>query len=120
VRDGAICYVEFFTSDLERSRRFHEHVFGWEFRAKEGWDAYLFFDTPEGVGGIFKEKPEAITPFGPIVHVQTANIEETLRRVEEAGGAVIIPRTLKSPDDPSQGAFALVEDDVGNRIGLST
>jgi len=120
MQDGSICYVEFFTSDLERSRRFYERAFGWRFHAREGWDAFLFFETPDGIGGMFKRKPEAITPLGPIVHVQCSEIDETIARVEAAGGSVVIPKTAKAADDPSQGSFALVEDDVGNRIGLST
>ncbi len=120
MRDGAICYVEFFTTDLSRSRRFYEQAFGWRFHAREGWEAFLFFEGPEGIGGMFKLKPEAIAPLGPIVHVCASDIDATLRRVEAAGGRVIMPKTPKSLDDPSEGHFALVEDDVGNRIGLST
>jgi len=69
---------------------------------------------------MFKTKPEAITQLGPIVHVRFSDIDATLQRVVAAGGKVIMPKTAKSTDDPSQGHFALVEDDVGNRIGLST
>ncbi|MFC2078107.1 VOC family protein [Candidatus Bipolaricaulota bacterium] len=120
MQDGAICYVEFFTTDLERSRFFYESAFGWRFHAREGWDAFLFFETPDGVGGMFKAKPEAITQLGPIVHVQSSDIGAMLQRVVAAGGKIVMAKTAKSADDPSQGHFALVEDDVGNRIGLST
>jgi len=118
--DGAICYVEFFTSDLKRSERFYAHAFGWRFHAREGWDAFLFFETPEGIGGMFKEKAEAITQLGSIVHVKTSDIDATLDGVVQAGGTIIMSKTEKSPRDPTAGHFALVEDDVGNRIGLST
>jgi len=120
VRNGAICYVEFFTTDLTRSRRFYERAFGWRFYAREGWDAFLFFEGPEGIGGMFKTKPEAVTALGPIVHVRASDIDATLRLVVEAGGRVIMPKTPKSSNDPDEGYFALIEDDVGNRIGLST
>lgn len=120
MHDGAICYVEFFTTDLERSKRFYESAFGWRFHARKGWDAFLFFETPEGIGGMFKAKPEAITQLGPIVHIRSSDIDATLHRVVEASGTVITPKTAKSSRDPAEGYFALVEDDVGNRLGLST
>ena len=120
MRDGSICYVEFFTTSLEQSRRFYERVFRWRFQVRDGWDEFLFFETPEGIGGIFKQKPEAITKLGPIVHVRCSKIEASLRQVVEAGGTVVTDKTPKSADDPAAGYFALVEDNVGNRIGLST
>ncbi len=120
MRDGSICYVEFFTTNLEQSRRFYGQAFGWRFQARAGWDGFLFFEAPQGIGGIFKEKPEAITPLGPIVHVRCSKIEASLRRVVDAGGTVVMDKTPKSSGDPAAGYFALVEDTVGNRIGLST
>jgi predicted enzyme related to lactoylglutathione lyase len=120
VKTGAICYVEFFTSSLEASRTFYEAVFGWSFVTHPGWDEYLFFVPPEGVGGIFKRKPEGITERGPIVHVQCEDINATLRRAQSAGGKVVMARTPKSEGNPEAGFFALIEDNVGNRIGLST
>ncbi len=120
MKTGAICYVEFFTSDLEASRTFYEAVFGWLFVTRPGWDEYLFFAPPEGIGGIFKRKPEGVSVRGPIVHVQCQDIDETLRRARRAGGKVVMARTPKSGGDPEAGFFALIEDNVGNRIGLST
>ncbi len=120
MKTGAICYVEFFTSDLEASRSFYEAVFGWSFVAQSGWDEYLFFAPPEGIGGIFKRKPEGVGACGPIVHLQCRDINATLRKAQRAGGKVIMARTPKSEGNPEAGSFALIEDNVGNRIGLST
>jgi predicted enzyme related to lactoylglutathione lyase len=120
MKDGTVCYIEFFTSSLEKSRLFYERVFGWRFSTEPGLEGVLLFSTPEGIGGLFKKKPGGIGPTGPIVHVKTADIEETLRRVTRAGGRVILPRTPKSGTKVQAGFFALIEDDVGNRVGLST
>jgi predicted enzyme related to lactoylglutathione lyase len=120
MKNGAICYIEFFTTDLEKSRAFYETVFGWSFEAREGWQDFLFFSPAEGIGGMFKRKPEGIGPRGPIVHMTCSDVDRVLRAVEHAGGRVIIPTTPKSSTTPDAGVFALVEDNVGNRLGLST
>jgi len=120
MRDGGICYVEFFTTDLSASKAFYETVFLWSFEAREGWGEFLFFQPPEGIGGMFKQKPEGISERGPIVHMKCTDIDDTLGRIERAGGKIIIPKTPKSSERSGDGAFALAEDNVGNRIGLST
>jgi predicted enzyme related to lactoylglutathione lyase len=120
MNDGALIYVEFFTSDLEKSRAFYSSVFGWRFEVKPGWEGHLLFYPPEGIGGLFKLKPEGVTAKGPIVHVKTADIAAPLQRIEKAGGRAVIPMTAKEAQSDLRGYFALAEDNVGNRIGLST
>jgi len=120
MRDGAICYIEFFTTDLDASKTFYETVFNWSFEARKDGGELLFFAPPEGIGGMFKRKPEGISQRGSIVHMQCSDIDAVLRRIERAGGKTIIPMTPKSSVTSSDGAFALAEDNVGNRIGLST
>jgi predicted enzyme related to lactoylglutathione lyase len=118
--EGSLAYVEFFTSDLEKTRAFYTSVFGWRLEAKPGWEGHLLFHPREGIGGLFKLKPEAITDKGPIVHVVATDIAAALVRIKEAGGRTIIPMTAKETEAGLEGFFALAEDNVGNRIGLST
>jgi len=120
MKKGSLAYVEFFTSDLEKTREFYSSVFGWRLEARQGWEGHLLFYPPEGLGGLFKLKPDGVTDKGPIVHVVADDIAVTLDQIKEAGGRTIIPMTAKEIESGLKGFFALAEDNVGNRIGLST
>ena len=114
---GAICHIEFPTTDAEKTRTFYEEVFGWAFSTAPGFDTYPMFRDPSGIGGAFNADPRGEGPSltGPIVHIEVDDIDATLKRIDEAGGKTLVPKTKISAD---YGSFAVFLDNVGNRLGL--
>jgi predicted enzyme related to lactoylglutathione lyase len=114
---GDVCHIEFSTTDIGRTRRFYEEIFGWTVQMIPGFETYAMFTTPDGVGGGFDAGPNADRPTdkGPIVHIEVGDIEATLKEIEKHGGKTIAPKTKISDE---LGYFALFLDNVGNRVGL--
>lgn len=114
---GDFCHIGLFTNDPKKTRAFYESVFGWTFEEIPGFDTYLMFNTPGGLGGGFDSGPNAETPgaAGPILHVEVDDIDATLAQIGGAGGSTIVPKT---PISDEFGHFALFSDNVGNRLGL--
>ena len=114
---GDFCHVGLFTTDPEKTRAFYESIFGWTFNVIPGFETYLMFGTPGGLGGGFDSGPNAEPPgeAGPILHLEVDDIEATLTRIADAGGKMIAPKTKISDE---LGSFALFLDNVGNRMGL--
>ena len=50
----------------------------------------------------------------PTIYVGVSSIDETIKKVEAAGGKVVTPKT----PIPGMGAYARVADTEGNVIGL--
>ena len=62
-------------------------------------------------GGIMKRSSD--TP-SPVITVQVDSIDDTLKKVEAAGGSTVQPRT----EIPNMGAFGYFQDCEGNTMGL--
>jgi len=109
---NTVCHVEFDSTDLERSKRFYEGLFGWKFRQFS--DSMLAFGTDEGhVGGL--EKVDSVTPGrSPSVWFQVDDIESYLTKVTGLGGQILRPKT----DLPHVGWSAQAADPDGNPVGL--
>ena len=54
------------------------------------------------------------------MHIKVDDIDAALHQIANVGGRPIMPKTRKVPDSDEPGFLALVADNVGNRIGLST
>ncbi|HEX2148183.1 MAG TPA: VOC family protein [Pseudorhizobium sp.] len=86
--DQKIDYVEFNVKDVERAKQFYGDVFGWTF-TDYGTD-YCEFRDGRLSGGF--AKAHTVTPKGgPLVILFASNLEETLGRVEKAGGQISRP-----------------------------
>ena len=114
---GDICHIGLFTTDPEKTRSFYSAVFGWTFQTIPGFDTYLMFATPNGLGGGFDSGPNAEPPSdaGPILHIEVDDIDAALEQIVKEGGRTLVPKTKISD---AFGAFAVFLDNVGNRIGL--
>lgn len=110
---GRFDHIEIPAGDPEASARFYEQVFGWT--AVRDMPGYLMFRAGEGEGGAFVERPAAPKGTGVIPYATVASIDETLTKVEHAGGRTI---ETKSPIQEGRSWWALVADPHGNEIGL--
>ena len=101
-----IVYFEIAGSDSAQLKTFYSSVFGWSIDSGSTISA----DSTGGIrGGIRQDPPEKVLYLG------VADIVETLKQIEAAGGKTVLPRTVV----PGVVTFALFTDPAGNRLGLA-
>ena len=110
---GKICYLEIPAITAEASADFYQSIFNWTVR-KRG-DGELAFDDTGGVSGTWVKESDR-TPDEPTrVYIMVDDILGTLKKIEDAGGKVLKPRTDIAP---GAGAFAIFADPAGAEFGL--
>jgi len=110
---NGICHVEIPCTDFEKMKNFYGDVFGWETEIIPNMD-YATFKPPEGPGGGFNKQLKT-TESGVMFYIEVADINESLKKVEGAGGKTVTPKTAISPEF---GYFAIFTDSENNIIGL--
>ncbi len=109
-----VVHVDLASNDPKGAGRFYADLFGWRLEHDQPSD-YLMFHGDGGPGGGFIKAGYAGTEAGgAVVYVGSEDIDATLRRVEELGGTIEVPKT----EIPGAGAFSIVRDPVGGRVGL--
>ena len=85
-----INYVEFPANNLDATKEFFTTVFGWSF--VDYGPEYTAFSDQGLDGGFFKSKLHASTQKGSALIVfYSNNLEQTLAKIEHAGGTIIKP-----------------------------
>lgn len=85
-----INYVEFAAKDIAQTKQFFIRVFGWTF--EDYGPGYTAFANQGLDGGFFQSDQYADTGNGSALIVfYSNNLEETLGKIESAGGKVIKP-----------------------------
>src|SRR5687768_3828858 len=120
---NAISWFEIPATDLERATKFYETVFGVTLIPMDlpniKMRMFPVEDQLTQIGGAVVDsggfhKPS--TTDGPLIYLNSnPDVQQVLDKVEEAGGAVLVPKTEISPD---YGFMAVMIDTEGNRIGL--
>ncbi|HEV2484192.1 MAG TPA: VOC family protein [Terracidiphilus sp.] len=87
-----INYVEFATTNIERTKAFYTAVFGWTF--KDWGPAYI--DSSAAVTGLalgFRhgEPGQAQPNYAPLVVLYSADLKATETAIVAAGGAIVVP-----------------------------
>ena len=118
-----VVHFEIPADDAERARGFYGSVFDWQLQPMEGYEYTLALTTavdqetqaptePGAInGGIRARAPETPTP---VIVIEVPSIDESLRKVEAAGGTTVAPRV----EMPGFGAYAYFKDPEGNVLGL--
>jgi predicted enzyme related to lactoylglutathione lyase len=111
-----IVHFEIPADDVERAKKFYGELFGWEFSTTSGFEGYWVFNTgdPEqdaGGGLMARQSPDQV---GLVNYFGVESVADTLAKVEELGGTVIMP---KSPV-PGMGWFAMCLDPEGNQFAF--
>lgn len=116
-----ISWFEIPTADFERGIRFYETVLDVSLNREDmGPMRMAMFPCEEGspVGGavVHMEGGNPPGPMGAVVYLFGGDdLSLALGRVEAAGGAVIVPKTMISEEI---GYFAVFRDSEGNHVGL--
>lgn len=108
-----LAHFEFMSNDPVRMQGFYAKVFGWTFN-NEIMPGYTIIDAgaPPG-GGLMKRPPQA--PESRLnVYFKVADIDETLKKIEHAGGKMVVPKT----QIPGHGAYAFFTDPEGVIVGI--
>jgi uncharacterized protein len=98
---GSIAHTEIAATDPAAARRFLEKAFGWSFGSFDTPNGpYHTYETPGGSrGGIRATQPKE--PTSVVSYVQVQDLAEAQRKIEGAGGRIVLPRT----EVPGMGAF---------------
>lgn len=111
-----IVHIELSAQDPRKLSQFYNELFGWKIVHDEAMN-YTMFETVEGgLGGGFSPVSEDNPPGTVLVHIQTDDIEATLKDIAARGGQAVVPKT----EIPNTGWFALFVDPAGNTVGLYT
>jgi predicted enzyme related to lactoylglutathione lyase len=118
-----VVHFEIPMDDPARAKEFYGSIFGWDIQAVEHMDYTMAMTTPVDEKTMMPTEPGAInggmmarsadTP-APVITIGVSSIDESLKRIEEAGGSTVTPRT----PIPDMGAFAYFKDSEGNVLGL--
>ena len=118
---NAVNWIEIPVKNFDRAKLFYQMIFNYDMpETPMGPNrmGMLLYDQPGGgVGGaIVAGESYEPTPSGSLVYLNGGNdLSVVLGRVEKAGGAVVVPKTLVAPEI---GYFAIFKDCEGNRVGL--
>jgi hypothetical protein len=120
---GKVVHFEIPADDEARARGFYGSIFGWQLQEMPEMQYTLLMTTPVDQqtqlptepgainGGLMKRSDD--TP-APVITVEVESIDDTLGRIEAAGGSTVRART----EIPPLGAFAYFKDTEGNVVGL--
>lgn len=113
-------YFEIPVNDIQRAEQFYSHVFGFSFEKEmiDGYEMALFpFEEKNSgiTGALAKGDVYKPTKNGVIIYLKTADIDETLSKVQDRGGKTLYPKKI---NEKYGFAVAEFEDSEGNRIAL--
>ncbi|HEV7509744.1 MAG TPA: VOC family protein [Thermoanaerobaculia bacterium] len=110
--NGKICYLEIPTTDIDRSVRFYQGVFGWKSR-RRGDGSTAFDDGVGEVSGAWVTgRPSSPNP-GLLLYVMVDNLTATVEAVTAHGGRIVQPIGVDAPE-----LTARFADPDGNVLGL--
>jgi predicted enzyme related to lactoylglutathione lyase len=113
-----VTWFEIPAYDLLRAKAFYDHVYGIAMRTAQVGDfAMAYFPADEGIGGAVVQGPGCLpNDTGALLYLNAGpDLDIVLARVHEAGGRVVMGRTLIGE---GAGWFALIIDTEGNRLAL--
>ena len=111
--------------DLSRAKKFYEEVFGWIIAPvpESGGNYHSAITVPSddkgdpkvpgGInGGFYQRGTHGLA--GTFIEIKVPSIEDHLKRIEKAGGTIVVPKGPIS----TLGFFAVIKDTEGNIVGL--
>jgi predicted enzyme related to lactoylglutathione lyase len=116
IRPSVAVWFELPADDFERAVHFYEALFAISLKREQfGGETLAVFpyERPATSGAIVARPGNSGT--GPIVYLNAdGRLDAMLAAVEANGGSVLLAKTDLGPT----GAFALIRDTEGNRVGL--
>ncbi len=116
--ENYVSWFEIPALDFNQAVHFYNHIFGIEMEQNiTDVNSMAFFPVTSGIGGAVISGPGSIpSPIGPLIYLNGGNdLKNVLNKVEQAGGRIVMPKTLISEDE---GYFAIFIDCQGNKLAL--
>ncbi len=111
-----VVHFELGVTNPERAIKFYSGVFGWSIDKYAGPMDYYLVDTGDpkepGINGGLVVNKDAQPRTVNTIAVE--NLEEFMKKVEEAGGKIVVPKTAI----PGVGWLAYFNDTEGNLLGM--
>jgi len=104
--------------NFEKAVAFYDHIYDIKMeRIVSATHSMAIFPANGGVGGAVVSGPGSVPgQAGPLVYLNGGNdLEVVLSRVPDAGGRIIMPKTLI---DKESGYFAIFIDSEGNKLAI--
>ncbi|HYZ69774.1 MAG TPA: VOC family protein [Mycobacterium sp.] len=113
---GAPCWIDLATSDVDRAKAFYGSVFGWTFEdAGPEYGGYV--NAAKGgqpVAGLMYNDPQYNSPDGWTSYLHTADINDTITKATAAGATTCVePMEIKD-----KGHMSMLTDPTGAFFGL--
>jgi predicted enzyme related to lactoylglutathione lyase len=119
---NAISWFEIPATDLSRAQKFYETILEIEMIPMDmGSMKMRMFPLEDmmGIGGALVDSGgfhKSSATDGPLIYLNgNPDVQTVLDKVEKAGGKIVVPKTLISPE---YGSMAVIIDSEGNRIGF--
>lgn len=116
---SALNWFEIPITDVERAKAFYQSIFEIELIAVQmmGMDMLMFPTQPPHTGGALVKSDNHIpSGQGCLIYLNgNPNLQNVLDKVQEAGGNIIMGKTLI---DENTGYMAFFTDTEGNTVGL--
>ena len=111
-----IAHFEIPAEDVQRAKKFYEEAFGW--KISDPWKMnYFIVETRKegeiGINGGLMQRQNPGQPFMNYIAVES--IDEACKKVEAAGGVIILP---KQEIGQGMGWIAAFKDTEGNILGF--
>ena len=113
---NSIVHFEIPADDVPRAKKFYEKAFGW--KISDPWKMnYFFVETKkkgeEGINGGLMPRKMPGQPF--MNYIAVDSIEAFCKKVERAGGVIVMPKTEIGQQ---MGWIAAFKDSEGNMMGF--
>jgi predicted enzyme related to lactoylglutathione lyase len=106
-----LCHFEIPADDVARAREFYKNLFGWQISEVEGGYHLIQTGENEVPGGMMKR---VVPQQQPTVYFEVESADDYIRRIQELGGKIIVPKTPV----PTMGYFAHAMDTEGNVFAI--
>lgn len=113
-----ISWFEIPAYDFQQAVFFYNHIFSIQMIQQiNAVNAMAFFPVSSGIGGaVIAGSGSTPSDKGPLIYLNGGNdLNIVLSKVGEAGGRVVMPKTLIGEED---GYFAIFMDNQGNKLAL--
>lgn len=119
LKQGAVSWTELATTDPEAAGKFYSQIFGWDYQEmKMPMGTYHVIKSGgREIGGMMKTPPQVEgMPPAWVSYVTVDNVDETAKKVESAGGKIIVP----AMDIPEVGRMIVFQDPQGATLAAIT
>ena len=120
MKENVVTWFELPVTDMDRAKAFYEKVFEITIMIQDmgnlvlGWFPHKG-GAPGAMGTLIKNENYTPSVEGALLYFRTEDITTEQNRIEAAGGVILQPKKMISPE---HGYMALFKDTEGNRVAL--